>query len=354
MRPRYPGMTRSLALALAVALALLSCNLPFSQPQVSPPPAPTLTPIPQAPATGTPTAGGVTPVVTHVRHPGNPGTSAQFLTDTASIGTSGDHRAPGGEDYNLDRYERPFTSQDMTYLPSVDITRADIAWDGTWFYISIKLQASPLTAPDRPADYGAEIDVNHDGRGDYLILISAPKTRDWTTDGVRVFQDQNHDVGGATPLVSDNQPGDGYETLVFDQGQGPDPDAAWGRISPTDPGTVQIAFLRDTIAGSGSFLWWAWADAGIRRPDWFDYNDHFTLAQAGSPLVELKPYYPLSALWGIDDTCRLAYGFTPDPSLQGLCQMPAPPPAPGATSTTGLIGVPMKVRATNTPTQPIG
>ncbi|MGA2820142.1 MAG: hypothetical protein ABSF61_05740 [Anaerolineales bacterium] len=317
MHLRHPGMTRSLALALVLALALLSCSLPFSQPQASPTPAPTDTPIPQALATDAPTAA-VAPV-THVRHPGNPGTSAQYLTDTASIGTSGDHRAPGGEDYNLDRYERPFTSQDMTYLPALDITRADIAWDGQWFYITIKLQASPLTAQDRPADYGAEIDVNHDGRGDYLILISAPKTKDWTTDGVRVFQDQNHDVGGATPLASDNQPGNGYETLVFNQGQGPDPDAAWGRISPSDPATVQIAFLRNTIGGAGSFLWWAWADAGIRRPDWFDYNDHFTLAEAGSPLAESKPDYPLKGLWGIDDTCRMAYGFTPDASVKGLC-----------------------------------
>ena len=111
MRPRNPGMTRPLALVLVLALTLLSCNLPFSQPQVSPPPAPTLTPIPQAPATGTPTPMVTSTPVTHVRHPGNPGSSAQFLTDTASIGTSGDHRAPGGEDYNLDRYERPFTSR---------------------------------------------------------------------------------------------------------------------------------------------------------------------------------------------------------------------------------------------------
>jgi hypothetical protein len=221
----------------------------------------------------------------------------------------------------------------MKYLPWVDISRAELAWDGQWFYISIKLQASPLTAPDQPTDYMAEVDVNRDGRGDYLILAAAPKSRDWTTDGVRIYEDKNHDVGGATPLVSDTQPGDGYETLVFDQGQGPDPDAAWARISPSDPSTVQLAFLPDSIGGSRSFIWWAWADRGAQHPDWFDYNDHFTQAQAGSPLVELKQYYPLAELWGVDNTCRMAYGFTPTGSEKGLCQLPAPTPPPGATGT---------------------
>jgi hypothetical protein len=261
----------------------------------------------------------------------------QFLTDTASIGTAAQHRAPGGDDYNLNLYERPFTSQTMDYLPWVDILGAQLAWDGQWFYVSIKLQATPVNAP--LTDYDAEIDVNRDGRGEYLIVATSPKTTDWTTDGVRVYQDQDHDVGGAIPVLPDTHPGNGYETLIFNQGQGPDPDAAWARISPSDPATVELAFLPDAIGSSTTFVWWVWADRGIRQPGWFDYNDHFTQAQAGSPLVENKQYYPVAALWGVDNTCRMAYGFTPPANMLGLCTMYAPPapPGPAATGTPGII-----------------
>jgi hypothetical protein len=69
--------------------------------------------------------------------------------------------------------------------------------------------------------------------------------------------------------------------------------------------------------------------------DWsmFEFNDHFTLEQAGSPLKEDAKNYPLKALWGVDNTCRMPSGFTPSTgSMPGLCPnyepVPSKPNAP--------------------------
>jgi hypothetical protein len=82
---------------------------------------------------------------------------------------------------------------------------------------------------------------------------------------------------------------------------------------------IQLAFKYSAIGNEPRFLWNGLADFGNRRPDWFDYNDHFTQAEAGSPLPIQADYYPLQALWGIDNTCRDAYGFAPTGAEPGLC-----------------------------------
>jgi hypothetical protein len=182
-------------------------------------------------------------------------------------------------------------------------------------------------------DYGVEVDLNVDGRGNVLLMAAKPGAT-WSTDGVRVWQDGNHDVGAAHPIQSDAPVnGDGYETVVFDQGVGTDPDAAWARISPTDPNSVQIAFKRAVISDDDKFTWGAWAmNESMLNPAWFDYNDHFTVAEAGSSLSELTQYYPLKAFAEVDNTCRWAVGFTPTGSELGICPVPATPtPLPPAT-----------------------
>jgi hypothetical protein len=88
----------------------------------------------------------------------------------------------------------------------------------------------------------------------------------------------------------------------------------------------------------GKYLWGAWAvDPAVLHPDWLDYNDHFSQAEAGSPLAELTQYYPLKALYAVDDTCRWSVGFTPTGSEPGICPVPAtptpPPPTPSPTPT---------------------
>ena len=51
------------------------------------------------------------------------------------------------------------------------------------------------------------------------------------------------------------------------------------------------------------------ADAGLKNIADLDYVDRFTESEAGSPQREDK-YYPLKALYAVDNTCRQAYGFT--------------------------------------------
>jgi hypothetical protein len=50
-------------------------------------------------------------------------------------------------------------------------------------------------------------------------------------------------------------------------------------------------------------------DAGLKSIADLDYIDRFTEAEAGSP-VRNDQYYPLKALYGVDNVCREAQGFT--------------------------------------------
>jgi hypothetical protein len=89
---------------------------------------------------------------------------------------------------------------------------------------------------------------------------------------------------------------------------------------------VQIAFLFSLIGSDGQFTWGAWSDDAIQDPGWFDYHDHFTLAEAGSPASE-SSNYPLKAMPLMDNTCRWGYGFTPTGTEIGVCYVP-PTPTP--------------------------
>ncbi len=88
------------------------------------------------------------------------------------------------------------------------------------------------------------------------------------------------------------------------------------RIDPTNPAIVEFAF-KNSLAGP-SFMWGVWADAGLKNPGMFNYNDRFTYAQAGSPIAG-NPYYPIKAIYAADNTCRAAYGFTPIGDEPLLC-----------------------------------
>jgi hypothetical protein len=257
----------------------------------------------------------------HVDIPGNPDGYDRFLTDLSSSAFADEARTIG-DDFQRNRYERPFQSDAMAYEPHLDIVRAELKASGPWIYVTIFLQSAP--PPGSPADYAAELDLDLDGRGDWLILASAPPSTEWTATGVRVYRDMNGDVGGDQALIADPPPqvGDGYEQVVFDQGWGDDPDAAWVRISPQASDRVQLAFKRNLIGNAESFLWGVVTDGGPREPAWFDYNDHFTLAEAGSPL-QGNAAYPLAALASIDSTCRDAFGLVTSGQEPGLCILPA-------------------------------
>ena len=272
--------------------------------------------------------------VVHTLIPGEPPANTKSeITDRDSSMLAAEHRANGGENFSLNLYERPFNSQAMDqYFPQLDITKTKLSSDGKWTYVTIQLAGQGADGK-MTGMYGVEFDLDVNGRGDVLVMTSNPGAS-WSTDGVCVWTDTNHDVGGQHPVMSDAPvSGDGYETQVFNQGVGTDPDIAWARVSPTDPKSVQIAIKPALIHDDDTYTWGAWAmDASTFNPAWFDYNDHFTLADAGSPLVEQTQYYPLKAFFEVDNTCRWAVGFTPTGSEPGICPVP-PTPTPPPTAT---------------------
>ena len=314
-------MKRPIILIFSAMLIMmvLSCNLPASV--VAPPPA--SNPVPQ---TNNPTQP---PAIAHQTTPGDVSLNGPINYDVDSSGNAPKHRAPYGDVYDLNRFERPFTQKDMTYLPDVDITRFRLSSDDTWYYAFIELIG---TNPNDSAnvDYGIEIDKDRDGFGDILIWAKPPYTTQWSTDGVTAYTDSNHDTGGVSAVKSDAPfSGNGYDTIIFSQGRGVDPDLAWARIDPKNPNVVEFAF-KQSLPGP-SFMWEAWADAGLRDPSKFNYNDRFTIQQAGSPQTD-NYNYPVKALFAMDSTCRAAFGFTPtgyEPLLCPPITQPTPTGQPG-------------------------
>jgi len=266
-----------------------------------------------------------TPLPTSAIQQGNapvnlPDKRDDHASDINSFSAAAKKMAPPGSDVFVnDLYERPFNATTMdTYFPYIDIVDTQGYIDNTWGYATITLSGVDANG-HLPAKYGVELDLNKDGRGDWLVLVSNPSSTDWSTQGVQAWKDTNGDVGGMTPLVSDNSSsGNGYETLVFDQGKGSDnPDGAWASLSSADNKTIQIAFKLSMIGNPKSYMMGAWAGTDL-NPAMFDLNDHMTHVQAGDPDSNVQ-FYPIKALSEIDNTCRLAIGFDPTGKEPGLC-----------------------------------
>jgi hypothetical protein len=278
-----------------------------------------------AEATSEPT---IAPTIEHVTFPGSPGSISSFMTDRSTRPLASEGRAIA-DNFDQLLFERPFSAEAMEYKGYLDITRGEISAGSPWFYVIIHLEES---APEGTEPfYGVEIDIDKDGRGDWLIWGLVPPDTEWTTDGVQALQDTNNDVGESTPVIANSPPqsGDGYDNLVFDAGIGPDPDAAWIRRAPNSPTQIHLAFKQTLLGAPGEFLWGVWADEGPQNPAFFDYNDHWNLSQAGSP-VSNTSYYPLKELAMVDNSCRWGYGFEPDGSEPGTCYIP-PTPTPSPT-----------------------
>jgi len=340
---------------LLLLLATLACGLPISVSQPSsdaPAAADTSAPQPADSGALPAAAGSATPPAliatvmasTHVAKPGEPPASGTLNYDVDSSGTGSEHRAPYGDSYNINLFERPFTKTDMNYIPPLDILTFQISEDATWFYVSFDLVGGDLNDALN-LNYGVELDTDHDGYGDFLVWAQPPYTPEWLAETVLVYQDTNHDTGGASAEKSDAvYPGDGYDKLIFDRGQGEDPDLAWVRANPQVSTAIQFAFKR-SLAGA-AFMWGVWADAGLRDPGAFNYNDRYTEPDAGSP-EKSEPYYPIREIFQVDNTCWPAYGFKPlgyeahlCPSLEPQPTKHKAPPTPGCTSILDCYNLP--------------
>ncbi len=292
-----------------IIITLLACNLPAGA-------------ITQAPATETepPVAIQVemsspTVSIIHVVMPDTPG-AGKVVYDVESNCTALERRAPYGDSYDINRLERPFL-QDMTYVSDLDILSFNVASDSDWWYVSLDLIGSnPNNALG--INYGIELDLDHDGFGDYLIWAHPPYGPDWDTTPVQVFEDKNHNTGGLSGAKSDAPiSSDGYETLIFNGGAGDsDPDLAWVRANTGSEAALQFAFKK---SWSGVvFMLGTLADAALKNNGQLDYVDRFVEAEAGSPIKD-KQYYPLNALYAVDNTCREAFGFKPTGYEPQLC-----------------------------------
>lgn len=331
-------------LAFIVFFTLAGCGFPQATSEIPIEPKPTSIPptetsIPPAPTSepaieATIAPNTPVPEIVHKDLPGSPfGKYYQTVHDQVNDRTAPQKQAFGGDDFRNGKYERPF-NQSMDYLPLADLVMVQLnREDPLWVYVLIKVY-QPLTSdPEANTHFMVELDTDLDSRGDFLIVSGTPKDSQWSTESVIVYSNPDLNVGGLTVVKPDERlsEGRGYFEEIFNDGKGKDADLAWSRLSKTDPNTVEIAF-KNTLTGGekGKFIWLPWSDAGMLDWSLFEHNDKFTFEQAGYPLKEDAANYPLKALWGIDNTCRVPSGFTPQGYMPGLCPNYDPEPSKGS------------------------
>ncbi len=296
------------------------------------------------PAVTSTRAPSPTSTVVHHMMPGDPPRAIQKVFDTVSGLTAQQgqpNQPPAGDEYRWNLYERPFNARTQDrYFPELDIVEGDITTDETWLYVTVVLYGPTQPVNLLDTAYGLELDLDIDGRGEWLVWAEGPFPSTWTTERVRVYQDADQDVGEVRACRDDPpQDGTSYDTLLFDSGQGEDPDLAWVRLLPGEKPQVQLALKYSAIDRDPAFMWWVWADRGVNHPDWMDYHDHFTLAEAGEPFL-VRPHYPIKAIAEVDNTCHWVFGFVPDGSEPCICPGEYATATPTATMTPTLTPTP--------------
>ena len=282
------------------------------------------------------------PGVLHITWPGElPAERINHAGDHDSSKTAASRQAPGGDRFTLGKYERPFNANTMdVYFPYLDIIDTFVYQDEQWAYGVITLQGTDSNG-NLGGKYGIEFDLDIDGKGDWLALVSQPASSEWTTDGVQVYHDANHTVGCEYAMKSDyGSEGDGFEELVFDAGEGNDPDLAWARVITDTSPSVQIAIKLTAFENSEKYMLNMWAGNSDLDPALFDFNDILTHEQAGAADPGYELFYPIKELAELDNSCRITVGFEPAGNEPGLCETliprgPGAPSIPGACPSPG-------------------
>ena len=219
-----------------------------------------------------------------------------------------------GDEFYKNKFERPFTSVDMAYLPDLDIVNFSITSDKNFFYIKMSLVGLDHATQSLKGSYGVELDRNADGRAEILLTTHGPYTEEFSADNTSAYLDVNSDVGGSTINRPDSFGSDGYEATIFDLNQGVypegDPDLVWVRqTTDGDLPAIEIAFEKWIFkGGTESFMWSVLSSQVAIDPTIQYYHDHFTAEQAGAANTD-DPNYPLKDLAAIDNTCRVPLGF---------------------------------------------
>ncbi len=290
---------------LIAAVALQACALPSGGSQQ-----PTAQPtVEAAPPVETTTVATEVPQEQNIVKPVSGTEQVASGHDNEESATPLQKSIQNGESYDKNRFERPFTANDMSYIPDVDIMDFSMSKDANFYYAQIVLSGVDPKTNAMSGYYGVELDLNLDGRSDFLVINKSALSTDWSRDGVVVYFDSNGDVGGKRPTHADaNYTGNGFDTVLFDSGQGDQPDLAWAR-QITGPGRaiVEFAFKSSLLQNYKTFLFDVMASANPIEPSKFYYSDSMTEAAAGSPVK--GPLYPLKGLAGFDDTCRIPVGF---------------------------------------------
>jgi hypothetical protein len=328
---------RTAGVLMTIIVLFTACNLPGSQP-ATPPPAT------QPPATElvvvVDTATSAPPTEIPIQHQvfpvALPAARSDHAGDYDSSLTAEEKMSNGGDRFTFEKFERPFNANTMdVYFPELDIVDSFLYEDQTWIFgtIQVKDRSAAASSPYR---FGMQIDTEVDGKGDFLVLASNPGSTDWTTDGVQVYFDTNNDVGDLTAMFTDEgSTSDGFETLIFEKGKGDDPDVAWIRVSPTDPNTVEFAIKKSVLSNPPMYMVDMWTGHATLDPSLFDYSDHYTHEQAGAADPGLPIFYPIKAVFELDNTCRMAVGFQPTGYEPGVCEPPsAKPDKQGPTACT--------------------
>jgi len=247
--------------------------------------------------------------------PGEPPEPERTLADSDSSIRAYEQRTLSGDKFLDNLYERPFTSQEMVYQPDLDIYTVDFSHDADFYYFTITLYGLNPDEWGLSGVYGIEFDRTKTGRGDMIVQVEDAQD-EWSMENLLVLTDENGDVGGPQPIVADaGFEGSGYDLQVELEGAR----VAYARIKPDEAEAVQFAVSRYLLEDPEEFLWGAWADNGLKDVTMFDYNDTMGPTEAGSPLIA-DVDYPLNALYSVDNTCRLPYGFEqPGGGIPGIC-----------------------------------
>ncbi len=219
-----------------------------------------------------------------------------------------------GDEFFRNRFERPFTANDMEYLPDLDIVNFSITSDDTFFYIRISFVGLDAETQSLTGSYGVEIDHNGDGRAEVLLVTNGPYSEEYSPDDVVVYLDMNSDIGGAKINRPDDFKSDGFETTIFDLSRDVypegDPDLAW--VRQTMDGSlpaIEIAYKKWIFnEDKESFMWSVDASSSSIDPSKLYLHDFITAEDAGAANNE-DPNYPIKSLAAFDNTCRVPVGF---------------------------------------------